>query len=395
MTTDANDQSKHFYARIPAVHSLEAITRAENFYDVPDDWMIGVSDVRGSTRAIRDGKYKQVNAVAAAGITAMLNAAPNIDLPFVFGGDGATILFPAEVHEAAKEALIATQRRAMAAFDLDLRIGIIPVKVIYDAGYRIRVSRLHVSDNFQQAIFIGGGLEHAEFLLKHPQHGAPYRLEDDGEDFEANFSGFECRWSKIPGRHGEVLSLMVRTVRPGDNDTYRAVFANIDEIYGDRQHRHPVTVNSLRLNVLPSDFSIEVSIREGMADMRRQLRIAWGVLKARIAMRLNIQGWGRFKGIMAAATDNEKFDDCLRMTISGMESQREALRDFLEMQRQQGKLVYGMHTSQHALVTCIVFDYFGRQVHFVDGADGGYAVAASQFKHQTTEIPPIKLDDTA
>jgi hypothetical protein len=132
-----------------------------------------------------------------------------------------------------------------------------------------------------------------------------------------------------------------------------------------------------------------------MADMRRQLRIAWGVLKARIAMRLNIQGWGRFKGIMAAATDNEKFDDCLRMTISGMESQREALRDFLEMQRQQGKLVYGMHTSQHALVTCIVFDYFGRQVHFVDGADGGYAVAASQFKHQTTEIPPIKLDDTA
>jgi hypothetical protein len=31
----------------------------------------------------------------------------------------------------------------------------------------------------------------------------------------------------------------------------------------------------------------------------------------------------------------------------------------------------------------------------VDGADGGYAVAASQFKHQTTEIPPIKLDDTA
>ena len=33
-----------------------------------------------------------------------------------------------------------------------------------------------------------------------------------------------------------------------------------------------------------------------------------------------------------------------------------------------------------ALMTCLVFEREGRQVHFVDGADGGYALAAKAMK---------------
>jgi len=32
------------------------------------------------------------------------------------------------------------------------------------------------------------------------------------------------------------------------------------------------------------------------------------------------------------------------------------------------------------LMTCLVFERHGQQVHFVDGADGGYAAAAKEMK---------------
>jgi hypothetical protein len=97
-------------------------------------------------------------------------------------------------------------------------------------------------------------------------------------------------------------------------------------------------------------------------------------------MRFNINNWASYKPNFVGATDHEKFDDTLRMTIAGTAHQREKLSDFLESRRQSGELVYGIHTSESALVTCIVFDYFGRQVHLVDGAGGGYALAARQMK---------------
>ncbi len=41
----------------------------------------------------------------------------------------------------------------------------------------------------------------------------------------------------------------------------------------------------------------------------------------------------------------------------------------------------GVH-GREALLTCSVFSCNGSQVHFVDGSDGGYAMAARGFKAQ-------------
>ena len=46
-----------------------------------------------------------------------------------------------------------------------------------------------------------------------------------------------------------------------------------------------------------------------------------------------------------------------------------------------------MHKSREALVTCIVFSYNGSHVHFVDGSDGGYAMAARDLKARRKSLP--------
>ena len=47
-----------------------------------------------------------------------------------------------------------------------------------------------------------------------------------------------------------------------------------------------------------------------------------------------------------------------------------------------GNLVFGLHKSREALVTCIVRSFTGNHMHFVDGSDGGYALAAKGLKQQ-------------
>jgi hypothetical protein len=50
-----------------------------------------------------------------------------------------------------------------------------------------------------------------------------------------------------------------------------------------------------------------------------------------------------------------------------------------------GALFYGIQISDSALMTCMVFDRKDRHLHFVDGASGGYALAAKQMKSQLAE----------
>jgi hypothetical protein len=379
-----------FYAAIPPIKHITDITDSNHYYDVPADWHIALTDVRGSTKAIENGRYKDVNAVAAASITALLNVAGEQDIPFVFGGDGATMLIPESMLEGAHDALLATRQLAKNQFDLELRVGIVPVEDVLKAGYHIRVARLKMSDNFQQAVFMGGGLGQAEKMLKDPFKGLIYRIEpEEGKNYEGDFSGFECRWNDIPSPYEETVSLLVQVVKASyveHNQIYHEVLQQIETIYGDSITRRPVTVQKMTMSANPLTFATEAKIRHQDISLGRLLRILRGTLIARIAMTFNIQGWGKYKQIVVEAIDNEKFDDTLRMIISGTTSQRQRLWAFLDKRRQAGDIVFGIHVSQHALMTCIVFDYFGRQVHFIDGADGGYALAAKEMKEQLSAV---------
>jgi hypothetical protein len=68
------------------------------------------------------------------------------------------------------------------------------------------------------------------------------------------------------------------------------------------------------------------------------------------------------------------------MVLSTTPELRGTVGNNLNSRSESGDLKYGMHVSDRVLLTCIVFEQDGPQVHFVDGADGGYAMAAAELK---------------
>lgn len=387
--------SETFYSELPLLDNFIKIADLANFVDVPDDWYIVVTDIRGSTKAIEAGKYKEVNLLGACSIAAVLNVAGKTEIPFVFGGDGASLLICPSLLPAAKIALLATKQMAKTEFNMDLRVGAVPVKVVVAANFPVKIAKFKVSENYSQAVFSGGGLTRAAELIKDQVAGKIYKFKNkkNGVSPTADFSGLECRWQDIPSKYGEIVTLLVM-VREDfgqqSHEFYRKIIKKIEYIYGKENSLNPIDSENLKLTLNSAKLIKETLVRASNASWldrqmylsKIQLETALGSLLMNLKVKTEELDWGVYKDIAIAATDYRKFDDMLRMVISGNEWRRKKLTRYLERNYREGKLVYGLHVADRALMTCLVFERNGQQVHFIDGADGGYALAAKDMKQR-------------
>jgi Protein of unknown function (DUF3095) len=371
-----------FYTTLPVRLRFKDATESANFTPVPTDWHVVITDVRGSTKAIEAGKYKEVNTVGALCIAALINIAreQQIEIPYVFGGDGVTVLIPPILISPAEDALLATQSLAKSGFGLDLRVAIVPVIDVLAQNNTLTIAKIRVATGYTQAAFGGNGLAVAERWVKGAE---TYSIvPKTTPPPEADYTGFECRWSDIPSPHEETVTLMVAAQEQAGMDTlYRAVLETIERIYGDETARHPIHTSHLHLSNASERLCIEAIARKTSILRLRFLNFL-GTIFMELGVKKGAMDWGGYKKNLIATTDFQKIDGVLRMVISGTVAQRTLLERELETRRVAGELVYGIHISQAALMTCLVFAYNGEQVHFVDGAEGGYALCAKVIKTQ-------------
>ena len=384
--------SESFYADLPPLEKFADITYSENFYSVPNDWSVIITDITDSTKAIERGKYKDVNLLGACSIIVILNLVGDLEIPFVFGGDGASLLIPAKYIPEAENALLAVQKLAEDEFNLVLRTGIVPVTDI-TSNYEIKIAKLRISENYNQAIFRGGGISYATHLVKDKATTDLYSPQSQNSYAIADFSGLECRWQDIPSRHEEIFSFIISVNAPNQSQTdnlYREVISQIDLIYGEDTECHPVLSEDLELSFRKKNLSAETQVFTASKSWFQRILYLWkirlinliGAFLMRFKIKTGTFNWGDYKQIVTESTDFKKFDDMLRMVVSGKTRQRKKLIDYLEKKFQEGRLVYGYHISDRALMTCLVFERDGCQVHFVDGADGGYTLAAKAMKER-------------
>jgi hypothetical protein len=383
-----------FLRGLPEIERFLDVTEPRFYVDAPEDFHVVLTDVRGSTKAIEAGRYKDVNAVGVASIVAIRNATPDLELPYVFGGDGATLLVPESRRATCEAALRGVRRLARTAFDLELRVGIVPVRDLRAAGHPVQVARFRVSRNVCLAMLRGHGIAQAERWVKDEELGARYAVSEDGPD-DASFEGFECRWQPVPSRRGHVVSLIVLALDPEDGArgrTYRRVIETLESALEDAGH--PVSLRGLRLGTLFGGYSAEARVRSGAAsgpaydaaeaDARKKSLIG----RALIALGKSAGGFDgkAYPKELVENSDFRKFDEAIRMVLDLSEDQLGVIETALESARVAGELVYGVHRAPSALITCYLRSYSGDHVHFVDGSDGGYALAARQLKKQLAEV---------
>ncbi|NNU53168.1 DUF3095 domain-containing protein [Rhizobium indigoferae] len=373
--------NEDFFAEVPLFSEFEGVTDAANYRPLPDGWVLALADIVGSTQAIGAGRYKDVNMAGASVISAVLNAVGKGDYPFAFGGDGALIALPGSLEAAARDALAAAQVWVEEDLNLVLRIAIVPVADTRAEGLDVRVARYSASPFVTYAMFWGGGTSWAERQMKLGRYGIARAVPGTRPDL----TGLSCRWSPIDARNGEIVSIIAVPGEGRPGREFQELVSGIVAITSEQNRdSHPVPADGPNLA-----FSLHGINREAKATAppsRRLwqklfifLQLAITVACYRLGIPLGRFDARRYKRDVADNSDFRKFDDGLKMTIDVDAEHLKRIETLLQHAQAKGVARYGLHRQSSALMTCFVPTPIARDhIHFIDGAAGGYAVAASQ-----------------
>ena len=372
-----------FYARMPVFDDFAGIIDPARYQPLPDDWLIGLTDVQRSTQAIEDGRYKAVNTAGASVIAAVTNAVSGYPFPFVFGGDGASVAVAARDEGPVRAALAATAAWSRDELDLTLRAALVPVLAVRAQGLDVGVARFAASKKVSYAMFSGGGLAWAERAMK----AGHFAVAPAAPGVRPDLSGLSCRWNDIPTSRGVILSLVLAPVRHDDPAFRELVEALLAELEGNTEVAPPVPDGAPGVSWPPPGLDLEAraSRKPGERHCLARLRIGAATLVAYVVMRLGFRVGGFdpavYRRDVVANSDFRKFDDNLRMTLDCTQDFADKIELRLAQARLNNIVRFGLHRQSAALMTCIVPSISeGNHFHFVDGAAGGYALAAQQLK---------------
>ncbi len=379
----AEISSDLFFSSLPVFVEFEGVADGGNYQPLPDDWALATADIVNSTGAIEAGNYKSVNMAGASVISAILNALGQHDLPFVFGGDGALVAVPRSARHKAEEALSAVQNWVKEELQLTMRAALVPVSDIRAAGVDVRVARFQVSEGVSYAMFTGGGASWAETRMKE----GLYAVAPAPPGTRPDLNGLSCRWNPIRSRHGEIVSIIAVPSNAGSSLAFQELITDMVALAATEERAgHPVAQEGPQLGL--SRAGLETEARAAAPKERRLRQKLFILAQYILTVALFRFGatLGRFdpkvyRSDVAQNTDFRKFDDGLKMTIDVSEAQLKRIEARLEQAANAGVCRYGLHRQDSALMTCIVPTPLSRNhMHFIDGAAGGYAVAASRLK---------------
>ena len=375
MTTPGGSDT--FYGGIPVFRGFGSLMDPALYSPLPDDWSIGVADIVESTRAIAQARYKAVNMAGAAVIAAVTNALEGREFPFVFGGDGASFAVSPDDLDRARDALAATATWVRDDLDLAMRVALVPVAAVRAQGLDVRVARFGPSPNLSYAMFSGGGLGWAEAAMKRGEFvvaGAPSGTQPD-------LTGLSCRFEEIPSARGLILSVLVVPARNADPLAFRKAIEDIIALVeGSPDAGRPVPPGGPPLRWPPAGVDYEARAQRGGPLFRRRAAVLAHTLFAYLIM---VGGFvpKTYVRQVVENSDFRKYDDGLRMILDCTSELERGLTQRLALAASAGIVRYGLHRQDAAMMTCFTPSALrSDHVHFIDGARGGYASAATALK---------------
>jgi hypothetical protein len=266
--------------------------------------------------------------------------------------------------------------------DLVMRVALVPVKAVRAQGFDVRVARFGPSPNLSYAMFSGGGLGWAEAAMKRGEFAVPAAPPGTQPDL----SGLSCRFEEMPSTRGLILSVLVVPAQGADPVAFRKVIEDvIDLVERSPDAGRPVPPEGPPLRWPPAGVEYEARAARGGPLLVRRTFVLATTLWAYVVMRFGIKV-GNFvpKAYVQQVVENSdfrKYDDGLRMILDCTLELERALTQRLVTAASNRIVRYGLHRQDAAMMTCFTPSVMrSDHVHFIDGARGGYASAATALK---------------
>jgi len=364
--------------------SLEGLLAKERlFKPLPADWHIVMADVKNSTTAVKNGLHHDVNLTATGSVIAVLNILRDIDkqlqVPYFFGGDGATFLVPDFVVPQVLTVLENFRHHVQKNLYLELKVGAIAAGEMYKENRLIKIAKFRATPSLSIPIVLGTGLKTAEKTIKAEFVNTPDKRE---EDYALNLEGMECRWDEIapPKAAEKIACLLVDCpVEEKQAEVYHKVISRMNKIFGKHEERQPISRRKLKLDLGLPKIKREMYARLGKFDFFYLISNWFYTLMGSFWFKFSSSGNDYLQEI-SQLSHTLMVDGTLNCIISGTTNKIDQLIGYLDELETQQEMTYGIHITHASIMSCYVQNRSQEHVHFIDGTEGGFTKAAEMFK---------------
>ncbi|WP_225034897.1 DUF3095 family protein [Winogradskyella sp. SM1960] len=379
-----------FYNKLKkSTDTLTALLENESYFsDVPGTWHVVVVDILNSTLAVDEGKHHQVNLTATGSIISVLNfirkEKQNIEIPYFFGGDGATFIIPSLFLKPIIKILDNYSLHIKNNTNLILRVGHISVSYLDGQDYGLKLAKHQITNQLSIPIVLGTGLKKAEVLIK-------TNFEESRTNFEKsllNLEGMECRWKQVKPiqTQKKVVCLLLDAIHEGDQRwIYKAVISEMDRLFGTFDNRQPIKSTKLRLNFSIRNIWEEMKISLTRQNLSYLFKKWMSTLIGKFYLNLSKDG-KYYLNQIGQLSHTFMLDGMINTVFTAEQSQINLFITYLNQLENDNKIVYGIHVTHASVMSCYVLDRKTKHSHFVDGTEGGYTSAAKMLKQKLKNL---------
>ena len=353
------------------------------FNEVPNSWQVVVVDIENSTQAVAEGKHHQINLSATGAIISVLNTIrreeESIEIPYFFGGDGATFILPNLLLNKIIVVLENYSLHIKRNTNLTLRVGHVSVKQLNARKVSLKIAKHQLTDQLTIPIVLGNGLKTAENIIK------TNFIENNFTNFKEdllNLEGMECRWKQISpdATKNKVICLLLDAVNENEQSTmYRDILKKMDILFGTFESRQPIKSDKLQLDF--SLFNIGEEMKVSLVSKSWIYLIKNWIITLVGALYLNLSRNGKqYIKQIGQLSHTFMLDGMINTIFTGEQKNIDDLITYLDKLEKEKKIIYGIHVTHASVMSCYVLDRKTKHAHFVDGTTGGYTSAAKMLK---------------
>lgn len=332
----------NFFRDLPKnnFHVLDLLTNTDRFTELPDDWYIVITDIQGSTKLYEEGRHRETITVGARSMEVIhwIAQENNIDVPSVFGGDGATVVVPPSIHEKVINALVMYRQYVEEEHGMHLRVGSVPMNYLKDMGHSLRVARCEHLPYCAGAVFLDTALSYADKAIKNNpefQH-----TEVTGDAIHISFKGIDQIWEPIHV--------------PEDSQSSLCLLINATD-----HHNHAPEYKRLL---------------EAIHDIAGDPHEVYGYL------------YEHNEIIEGLQTDALNFDGMLKTVLVTPDEQAKQLLEFLDKEESEGRITFGHHISSNPVLKIALTTGKDMKTGIIDIGEGGYVEASKVLKAKKEHI---------
>ena len=301
----------------------------------------------------------------------------DIEVPFFFGGDGASFLVPGNLVQQLVMVLENVKEQVYKDYFLSLRVGEVQIgKLNESIKSTIKISRIQLTEHVNLPITYGNGLKVGEDYIKS-------QFSDDNlkprADMYIDIKGCSCRWLKIkpPLENQKVLCFIATPFNLEHLDVLRSISERLDHTFGKYSERLPITVEGLgrleSINEIHNEYndffdnSFLDTISVSLAAISQKMYNASA-------------SSSDFMSLLALSSVAMLIDGSYCDIVIGDDAQINKFIDFLNTLEKDSKLTFGYHVTDSAILSCYIAQRNNSFIHLMDANEGGFSKAATMLK---------------